>query len=249
MRSRLVLPLLLAVGCGKPVVFKGTNALVVAGTPPPPVAAQPPPRVEVRDNKIEIHDKIQFDYDKATIKEVSFGLLGEIADVITKNPHIKRIQIEGHASSEGSARHNKKLSDERAKSVMAWLTQHGIAATRLAALGFGAERPIADNASESGREQNRRVEFVILEQDVTKKKVEVDASGKEKVLEETHENVTAAPASTTSPAKGTAPTAPATAAKAPKTMPTATPAAATPAAQSSKPSRDERAGSAKGATP
>ncbi len=248
MRSRLVLPLLVAVGCGKPVVFKGTNALVVAGTPPPPVAAQPPPRVEVRDNKIEIHDKIQFDYDKATIKEVSFGLLGEIADVITKNPHIKRIQIEGHASSEGSARHNKTLSDERAKSVMAWLTQHGIAASRLAALGFGAERPIADNASESGREQNRRVEFVILEQDVTKKKVEVDASGKEKVLEETHENVTAT-AAPTAPAKGTAPSAPATAGKTPKTMPTATPAAATSAAQSSKPSPDERAGSAKGATP
>jgi OOP family OmpA-OmpF porin len=173
-------------------VFKGTNALAISGTPPPAVA-QTPPRVEVRDNKIEIHEKIQFDYDKATIKEASFGLLGEIADVITKNPQIKRIQIEGHASSEGSASHNKKLSDERAKSVMAWLTQHGLDAARFTAVGFGSERPIADNSTDAGREQNRRVEFVILEQDVTKKKVEVDANGNEKIVEEKHETVTAMP--------------------------------------------------------
>jgi OOP family OmpA-OmpF porin len=188
MRSLLVLAA--AAACGKPVAFQGQSTIPITGTPPT-VAKVAPPRVEVRDNKIEIHEKIQFDFDKAVIKEASFGLMNEIADVIVKNPQIKRIRIEGHASSEGDAGHNRKLSDERANSVMKYLTAHGIATRELAAVGYGADRPIADNGSEDGREKNRRVEFVILEQDVTKKKVEVDNSGAEKVVEENHETVTA----------------------------------------------------------
>jgi outer membrane protein OmpA-like peptidoglycan-associated protein len=199
MRSWLLI-LFVSVGvpsCAKPVVFKGQSTIAVAGTPPapPPEPAKPSPRVEVRDNKIEIRDKIQFDHDKATIKEASFGLMAEIAAVITKNPHIKRIQIEGHASAEGSASHNKKLSEARAKSVMQWLTSHGIVTSRLTAIGFGIDRPLGDNNTDQGREQNRRVEFTIVEQDVTKRKVEVDASGAEKVLEESSETIS--PASTT----------------------------------------------------
>ena len=192
MRTWSIITTLALWGCGGPVVFQGQSTLPVTGTPPPVVADKPPPRVEVRDNKIEIHDKIQFDFDKATIKEASFDLMNEIASVIAKNPQIKRIQIEGHASSEGNAAHNKQLSDERAKAVMKYLTEHGIAAAELAAIGFGSERPIADNGTEAGREQNRRVDFVILEQDVTKKKVEVDAkTGAEKVVDEQHETVKA----------------------------------------------------------
>lgn len=181
-------------GCGGPVTFQGQSTLPIAGAPPPaPVAEiQPPPRVEVRDNKIEIHEKIQFDYDKATIKPESSSLMNEIAQVITKNPQIKRLRIEGHASSEGSAQHNKQLSDARAKSVMKYLTEHGVGNGLLVAVGYGAERPIADNATDDGKEKNRRVEFVILEQDVTQKKVEVDAkTGAEKVVEEKHEVVKA----------------------------------------------------------
>ncbi len=216
MRSYLVCGLLAgALGCGKPVVFQGKSTLAVTGTPPAPVVTAPP-RVEVRDNKIEIHEKIQFDYNKATIKEASFGLMSEIASVITKNPHIKKIQIEGHASSEGNASYNKKLSDARAKSVMEWLTKNGVPADRLTAIGFGIDRPIADNSTEEGREQNRRVEFVILEQDVTKKTVQIDASGAEKVVDQKQETVKATPASAPAPAaKESAPAAkePATATK------------------------------------
>jgi outer membrane protein OmpA-like peptidoglycan-associated protein len=177
--------------CSKPVVFQGNTTLAVVGSPPVAEAAAPP-RVEVRDNKIEIHEKIQFDLDKATIKPESFGLMDEIGSVITKNAQIKRIQIEGYASSEGDANHNKKLSDDRAKSVMKYLTDHGIAQARLTAIGFGIDKPIADNSTEDGREKNRRVEFTILEQDVTKKKVEIDPkTGSEKVVEENHEDVKA----------------------------------------------------------
>jgi OOP family OmpA-OmpF porin len=200
MRVWLVIGALGVFGCGAPVVFEGQATLPVMGTPPAKVAeAKPPPRVEVRDNKIEIHEKIQFDFDKATIKEASFSLMNEIAAVIAKNPQIKRLRIEGHASSEGNAAHNKALSDERARSVMTYLDSHGIAPGELVAVGYGADRPIADNTSEAGREQNRRVEFVIVEQDVTHKKVEIDAStGTEKVIEENHETLKAPDADTAS---------------------------------------------------
>lgn len=181
--------------CGTTVEFQGKTTLAIAGNAPAPPPPTPPPRVEVRENKIEIHEKIQFDYDKATIKPASFDLMNEIASVISKNPQIKRIRIEGHASSEGSAAHNKKLSDDRAKSVMKYLTEHGIGAQMLSAVGYGIEKPLADNSTEEGREKNRRVEFTILEQDVTQKKVQVDAkTGAEKVLEEKHETVKAADA-------------------------------------------------------
>lgn len=189
MRTRWLL-LCALVGCGNPVTFEGQSTLPITSTPAAPKVAEAPPRVEVRDNKIEIHEKIQFDYDKAVIKDASFSLMNEIADVIKKNPQLKRIRIEGHASSEGNAQHNKQLSDDRAKSVMKYLTDHGIPAAELAAVGYGSEKPIADNATEDGREKNRRVEFMILEQEVTQKKVEIDPkTGKEKVLDEKHEVV------------------------------------------------------------
>jgi len=184
-------------GCSGTRVFAGQNAFAIVGTPPappppppkkeepPPKKEEPPARVEVRDNKIEIKEKIQFEYNKATILAASHSLLDEIVDVIKKNPHIKKIAIEGHASSDGDDKHNMKLSDERAKSVMAYLVGKGIDQKMLTAKGFGETKPIGDNNTEEGREKNRRVEFVITDQDVTKKKVKIDPkTGKEVVLEE-----------------------------------------------------------------
>lgn len=184
----------LVAGCSGTRVFAGQNAFSVVGTPPPPPPPpkeepppepEPPPRVEVRDNKIEITEKIQFEYNKATILPASYSLLDEIVDVIKKNPHIKKISIEGHASAEGDPKHNLKLSDERANAVMKYLVDKGVDAKTLTAKGYGITKPIADNNTEEGREKNRRVEFVIVEQDVTKKKVQIDPkTGKEIVLEE-----------------------------------------------------------------
>src|ERR1044071_4240535 len=207
MRASLVIGTMLLWSCSNPVVFQGQSTLPVTGTPPPVVAARPPPRVEVRDNKIEI------DYDKATIKEASFGLMNEIAAVITKNPQIKRIRVEGHASSEGNPDHNRTLSNDRARSVVKYLDDHGVSAGELVAVGYGADRPIADNATEAGREQNRRVEFLILEEDVTHKKVQIDPqTGAEKVVEENHEVLRAPDADTGSQlAAGKTTTKPATA--------------------------------------
>jgi OOP family OmpA-OmpF porin len=177
--------------CGGQIPFNGE--INVAGDPPPlpkpkKEKPKPPPRVEVRDNKIEIHEKIQFEKSKANILEQSHSLLNEVVQVIKDNSQIKKIAIEGYASSEGDDNFNKKLSDARAKAVRAYLVEHGINEDMLTAKGFGEEDPIADNDTEEGREKNRRVEFKIVEQVVTKKKVEIDpATGKERVVEKTTE--------------------------------------------------------------
>ncbi len=157
-----------AAGCGGTVAFQGQKAFSVTGNSPAPPPAPPPAttrqRVALRANKIEIDEKIQFAQDKAAILGASFGLLNEVAEVIKGNPQIRKILIEGHASSEGDAAYNLKLSDERAKAVMKYLLDHGIAKDRLSAKGFGSKEPLADNKTEEGREKNRRVEFTIVDQ-------------------------------------------------------------------------------------
>lgn len=181
--------------CGGATTFVGSASQPIMGTPPPPVVkADPPPapRVEVRNNQIVISEKIQFDDAKATIKPESNSLLDEIVATFQKNPQIKKVSIDGFASSEGDASFNKKLSDDRAKSVMAYLVGHGVDKGRVTAKGYGVEKPIADNSTEDGREKNRRVEFNIVEQEVTKQKVEIDAkTGKEKVVESSTADVKA----------------------------------------------------------
>lgn len=194
-------------GCALPVAIRGQTPITVTGDlppppeppPPPPPAPkppEPPPRVEVRDNKIEIREKIQFEYNQAIIREVSFDLMDEIARVIKKNPHIKKLRIEGHASAEGDDHYNKVLSDRRAHAVMDHLVQRGgVPAEVLTAMGYGEERPVAPNDSEENREKNRRVEFNIVEQDITKKTVEIDSNtGNEKVVAESKQRLKAADA-------------------------------------------------------
>lgn len=153
-------------GCGGTMTFQGSNAFAVGGhqaAVPAPAPAPAPAHVAVRDNKIEIDEKIQFEHDKATILPVSFALMDEVAKVMKENPQLKKVLVEGHASSEGDAAHNLKLSDDRAKSVMNYLVEHGVEKARLSAKGFGTTQPVADNATEQGREKNRRVEFTILD--------------------------------------------------------------------------------------
>ncbi len=217
---RLVASILIAlplagVACGGSTQFAGAQPLTIAATPLPPIPApplppapipeppKPAPRVELRDNKIDFKEKIQFEVNKAVIKPESFSLLHDIADVINKNPQVKKISIEGHASSEGNAAVNKTLSDARAKAVMAYIIKkESVDASRVAAKGWGSEKPIVPNDTEEGREKNRRVDFLVMEQDVTQKKVEIDpTTGKEKILDEKKETQMAPVDPTATPAK------------------------------------------------
>jgi outer membrane protein OmpA-like peptidoglycan-associated protein len=181
--SIFALPLLLITACG-PRVFEAGTAKVIE--PSTPVAFEEPQveaRVEITDDKIIIREKIQFDFDKATIRSESDSLLAEIAKVMNDNPRLKKIRIEGHASSEGNHNHNVKLSKSRAKAVLDHLVKKGkVNKSRLESEGYGPDRPISSNDSETGREANRRVEFTILEQEYTVTKKVVDPeTGEEKI--------------------------------------------------------------------
>lgn len=129
--------------------------------PPEAKEAAPTPRVEVKNDEIVIHEKIQFEVNRAAIRPESASLLDDIAKTIKENPAIKKIEIQGHASAEGDAKRNAKLSDDRAKAVLAAIVKRGIPKTILGAKGYGASQPIADNETPEGREQNRRVQFKI----------------------------------------------------------------------------------------
>ncbi|HEU4581893.1 MAG TPA: OmpA family protein [Polyangiaceae bacterium] len=184
---------LLALGCGGTTTFQDTTPIKIAVAPPaPPPPAPPPPeppkQVKIRDNRIELGQKIQFALNKSEILPASFGLMDELAKTIQENPQVQKVSIEGHASNEGQAQYNLALSKARAEAVRAYLVSKGVSADRLSSTGFGASKPIASNDNEEGREKNRRVEFHITKQQVTKEKVEVDSSGKEKVIEKTSAN-------------------------------------------------------------
>jgi outer membrane protein OmpA-like peptidoglycan-associated protein len=167
--------LVVVAGCGGVVQFAGAQPFAIAGTPPPPPPPPPPTHAVLKDNRIEIDQKIQFEANSDVIKDESSSLLHDIADVMRKNPQVTKISIEGHASSEGDVPpgHNKKLSDQRAKAVMTYLVQkEHIDASRLAAKGWGSEKPIASNDTPEGREKNRRVEFLVVDQGNAKKVAE-----------------------------------------------------------------------------
>ena len=123
------------------------------------------PLVTVSAKEIVIKQQIQFGVDSAVILPASTGLLNEIADVLIKNPRIHRVEVQGHTDNTGTADRNMRLSEDRANAVVAWLTSHGVAADRLVAKGYGQTKPIAPNVTELNRARNRRVQFVILEQD------------------------------------------------------------------------------------
>ena len=178
-------------GCGGTTTFQDTTPIRIAIAPPapPPPQDAPQKQVKIRDNRIEIGEKIQFAYNKAEVLQVSFALLDELAKVIQENPHVQKVSIEGHASNEGEEQHNLLLSKARAEAVRVYLVGKGVAAERLSSTGHGESKPLASNDSEEGREKNRRVEFHITKQEVTKEKVEVDpATGEEKVIEKSSMN-------------------------------------------------------------
>jgi outer membrane protein OmpA-like peptidoglycan-associated protein len=130
-------------------------------------ASRPPPgpdRVVLTPSNIAIMDKVQFETGKAEIKPESHSLLDEVAKVLKDNPQIEVVSVEGHTDSTGSADFNRKLSQQRAESVVKYISTKGVKAARMDPKGFGPDRPIADNETDAGREANRRVEFNIVKQ-------------------------------------------------------------------------------------
>ncbi|MBS3819396.1 DUF4892 domain-containing protein [bacterium] len=105
---------------------------------------------------------IYFDTDKATIKKKSETALAEIAKLLKQNPELK-LGVVGHTDATGDVEYNMDLSQQRAESVVKFLTsEHGIAEDRLTPRGLGPWAPVASNEDEDGRARNRRVELIKL---------------------------------------------------------------------------------------
>jgi len=117
-------------------------------------------KVIVKQDKLELKEKIQFAWDQAVIERVSYPSLDEVAKALQDNPGF-RVAIEGHASSEGADDHNQSLSNRRAEAVLEYVADHGVARERLISKGFSSSRPVESNTTQYGREANRRVEFVV----------------------------------------------------------------------------------------
>lgn len=157
-------------GCPKPKDTDGdgiTDNLDACVNDPGPPNDDPKkngcPKAVVVAGEVKILERIEFDTNKATLRPVSDGVLKAVADILAQHKEIKRIQVQGHTDNRGTKAYNKTLSDKRAAAVKKWLIANGIDAARLESKGFGQEQPIDSNETDEGRQNNRRVQFIILD--------------------------------------------------------------------------------------
>lgn len=141
---------------GEPVVISDSNYVDLAEIEPN----------EAEDNHPKIGDivilkNIYFDFDKASLKTTSEPELQKLYNLLLQYPNLQII-IYGHTDNKGSNDYNLQLSESRALAVYAWLIQKGIDSQRLDFKGFGELRPISPNDTDTGRQENRRVEFEVL---------------------------------------------------------------------------------------
>jgi OOP family OmpA-OmpF porin len=101
---------------------------------------------------------IQFEFNSSVLKTTAYSTLDQLSSDLKANSSAM-VQLDGHASAEGTEEYNMSLSRDRANSVKTYLVNSGIAASRIAVTAYGESRPVASNATEAGRMENRRVEF------------------------------------------------------------------------------------------
>ncbi len=121
---------------------------------------------DVQLDKIEVGKSIVlrnifFDTGEASLRDESRSELDQLYDILNNNPGI-RVEISGHTDNVGAAQFNKRLSENRARSVVNYLVEKGIDEERLEYAGYGFDKPIASNDTEEGRQKNRRTEFKII---------------------------------------------------------------------------------------
>ena len=148
-------------GCPLPVLAAApAPAPVAAPAPSPAPVVTPAPAPVVMPGAL-ILTGVTFDNNQATLRPDALAILDRAALTLRQWGDIK-VEVAGHTDSWSDDDHNLKLSQSRAETVRAYLVARGIAPERLTAKGYGEARPIADNATEMGRAQNRRVELVPL---------------------------------------------------------------------------------------
>jgi outer membrane protein OmpA-like peptidoglycan-associated protein len=110
--------------------------------------------------KLNIPSSVTFDTSSYAIKPTFAPILDQVAQTLAQSPEVIA-QVVGHTDSTGSDAYNQTLSVNRAQSVANYLGTHGVAPQRLSAEGRGSSQPVADNNTEAGRAQNRRVEIYL----------------------------------------------------------------------------------------
>ncbi|CAG2142680.1 OmpA family protein [Cupriavidus plantarum] len=110
--------------------------------------------------KVNIPSQVTFDTDSASIKPSFRSVLDQVAQTLGQHQDVTA-NVVGHTDSTGNAQYNMQLSQRRAQSVASYLGDRGVARNRLTAEGRGQTQPVADNATEAGRAQNRRVEIFL----------------------------------------------------------------------------------------
>jgi len=161
----------------------GASATTVASTSPPatvgvaprpgmptvpPVDERSIPRATTREAVIEgrpavivtLPETVLFDTGQAVLRADAEPSLQGVADLVGDHPGA-RTEVQGHTDSVGEAAFNQSLSERRAGAVADWLAGHGVDPGTLTKVGYGASRPVADNATPEGRQANRRVDVVV----------------------------------------------------------------------------------------
>ncbi len=118
-------------------------------------------RLKNENLKITMNSEVSFDFDSAAIKPAFRPTLDKVADILNRYPRTT-IRIIGHTDNVGSAAYNQQLSLRRAQAVADYLEARGVNPARIIAEGRGESEPRASNATEAGRQLNRRVEMLII---------------------------------------------------------------------------------------
>lgn len=113
-------------------------------------------------NQPIVLNNVYFDFDSDAIRSESFSELDKLSEMLLDNPNL-HITVDGHTCSMGSDMYNQNLSEQRAGSIVRYLLGKGVLATSMVYHGYGESRPKTSNATEAGREMNRRVEFILNE--------------------------------------------------------------------------------------
>ena len=114
--------------------------------------------------KVIILKGVNFDYNKSALRPESYPVLDDNLAVLKSRPKMT-ITIVGYTDSDGNDAYNQKLSETRASAVMQYFLEKGIPAGRMQALGKGKSNPIADNKTDAGKAQNRRIEIEFTDPD------------------------------------------------------------------------------------